>query len=128
MPCREFSSSSRRRWRGSVRLRWRGGFCRCAGQLQRGDYFCVGGRWGKILAALVARRGRIGVGFWLDEFLSFARGLRATLGEYRAGAFVGLASVTKLSLHSDRRSGTQLIQLDCVERGDSADGDDGDRR
>src|SRR5258708_1818812 len=88
--------------------------CRRVGQLQRGDYFCVGGHWGKILAALVARRGRIGAGFWLDEFLSFARGLRATLGEYRAGALVGFASVTKLSLHDDRPSVKQLIQLDCV--------------
>src|SRR6267143_5692887 len=70
--------------------------CRRAGQLQRGDYFCVDGRWGKILVAFVARRGRIGTGFWLDEFLSLARGLRATLGEYRAGAFDGLAALGQL--------------------------------
>src|SRR6266851_5579668 len=45
------------------------------GELQRGDYFCVGRRCGTILAAVVARRGGIGAGLWIDEFLSFARGL-----------------------------------------------------
>jgi len=35
--------------------------------------FLRGRPLGKISAAVVARRGRIGAGFWLDEFLSFAR-------------------------------------------------------
>src|SRR5260370_9777961 len=82
--------------------------CACwgDGELQRGDYFCVGRPWRKILAAGVAWRGGIGAGFWIDEFLSFARGLRATLGEYCAGAFDGLAAVGQLSLHDDQRCRT----------------------
>src|ERR1700682_4780814 len=93
--------------RGSVR----GGMdfqcaCRGDGELQRGDYFCVGGRGGEIFAAVVARRGRIGTGIWVDEFLSFARGLRATLREYRAGAFIRLATLGQLSLHDGQRSRT----------------------
>src|SRR5437016_13427576 len=76
--------------------------CRGAGQLQRGTYFCMGGGWGKILAAVAARRGRIGAGFCIDELLSLARGLRATLGEYRAGAFLGVAARGQLPLYDDQ--------------------------
>jgi len=60
----------------------------------------------KSFASLAMRRGRIGIGFWIDEFLSFARRLRATLGEYRAGAFARLATLGQLSLHDGQRSRT----------------------
>src|SRR6266446_119809 len=76
--------------------------CRSDSELQRGDDFCVGGCGGKIFAAVMARRGGIGAGLWIDELLSFACGLRTTLGEYRAGAFVGLAAIRQLSLHDDQ--------------------------
>src|SRR6266700_3134550 len=100
---------------------------RSDGQLQRGAHFCLGWCQGKILATALGRRGRIGAGLWIDEFLSFAGSVRTNLGEYRAGAFVGPASIGKLSLHADRRSGAQRLQLDRVERGGSADGNDRNR-
>ena len=49
--------------------------CRGVGQLQHGACFCLGGDNRKIVVAAVARRGRIGAGFRIDELLSLARGL-----------------------------------------------------
>src|SRR2546422_296914 len=98
-----------------------------AGKLQRGAYFWVGSVREKIIAAFVARRGRTGAGVWFGGLLFVARGVRATVGEYRTGSFFGLATCGQFSLHDDQRSRTQRVQLDRVECCGSSPGDDGDR-
>src|SRR4029077_17980111 len=82
--------------RGGVAVECAGGG---AGELQRGADFCVGGDYGRIVEADVARRGGSGAGTGADEFLSFTGGLRAALGEHRAGGFAGLAARGQFSLH-----------------------------
>src|SRR5437867_3734724 len=64
-------------------------------QLQHGASFCLGGHCEKVLSAFVARCGRVGVGIRADWILSVAGGLRATLGEYRPGAFFRIAACRK---------------------------------
>jgi len=54
--------------------------------------FCVGGCWKKERCGVVARRRGIGAGIWFGEFLSFAGGVRATVGEHHAGAFAGVTT------------------------------------
>ncbi|OLC84031.1 MAG: hypothetical protein AUH66_01600 [Acidobacteria bacterium 13_1_40CM_4_57_6] len=55
----------------------------------------------KILTTFVARRGRTGAGVWFGGLLFVARGVRATVGEYRTGSFFGLATCGQFSLHHD---------------------------
>jgi len=76
-------------------------------ELQRGATLCVGCAWEKSFAAIVARRGWTGAGIWIGEFLSIASGLRATLGEYLASAFLG--SATCGTIFSTRRSAIRNI-------------------